>query len=160
MNLHKFIILFLQALLASFQKLLSLATLGEWPPFCSTLAIIERDNELLVIDRTDGQGIFFPGGFLKTRETPEQAIVREIREETGLEIKPVHLLGAYALPKQKIKSVILCYACSIESGTIRNSSEGTLFWIDRTRAATILHKVCQQSLTDYENYRKSQEISS
>lgn len=150
--IHKYTILGLQAGLFFFQKLLSLLTRGEWPPFCSVLAVIEQNNELLVIDRTDGQGIFLPGGFLKTSESPDQAIIREIREETGLEVQPVFLLGAYAPQQQRIKSVILCYVCTVAGGKEKNSFEGDLLWISRDQAARKMHPVCLRCLWDYENH--------
>ncbi len=151
----KWIVLFLQAGMMAFQKLLSLLTRGEWPPFCSTLAVIEQDGKLLVIDRTDGQGIFFPGGFLKTWESPEQAIIREIREETGLDVEPLHLLGGYAPPQQRIKSVILCYVCTIVGGSEKNSPEGKLLWINREQGKDTLHSVCLPCLADYERYLRT-----
>ncbi len=138
-----------------FQKLLSLLTRGEWPPFCSALAIIEQNGKLLVIDRTDGQGIFLPGGFLKTTESPDQAIIREIREETGFDIVPQHLLAAYAPRAQRIKSVILCYVCSIAGGFEKSSPEGELLWLDRAQAAETLHAVCLPCLADYEQHLRT-----
>jgi 8-oxo-dGTP pyrophosphatase MutT (NUDIX family) len=48
------------------------------------VAIIRRDGGYVVIDRNDGFGLGFPGGISGRRETPEQTVRREVREETGL----------------------------------------------------------------------------
>lgn len=154
----KWLILSLQYAMALFQKLLALLTRGEWPPFCSVLAIVEQDGRLLAIDRTDGQGIFLPGGFLKLMESPEQAIVREMQEETGFDVLPQRLLGAYAPKKQRIRSVILCYRCQLVGGSEQSSPEGGLLWIERSQAGAILHPLCRPCLADYEtSLRKRNE---
>jgi 8-oxo-dGTP diphosphatase len=50
--------------------------------------IVNGDNELLVEDPSEEGGKYwFPGGGLKDDEIPELALVREVKEETGLEIK-------------------------------------------------------------------------
>jgi 8-oxo-dGTP diphosphatase len=46
----------------------------------------------LAIVRT-AQGCFLPGGGIENGETPEQAIQRKSREECGLDLEPVRLLG-------------------------------------------------------------------
>ncbi len=41
-----------------------------------------------------------PGGFVEYRETVESAVVRELREETGLAARPVRLVGVYSGPNR------------------------------------------------------------
>ena len=64
-------------------------------------AIIEKDNKLLLIVR-GGQTyhgyLALPGGHVDDGETVEQAVVREIKEETGLDAVPVRILGVYSDP--------------------------------------------------------------
>jgi mutator protein MutT len=61
--------------------------------------VIERNHVLLVRrGRAPLAGEWsLPGGRLELGESIEQAIVREVQEETGLEVQPLQLLGVYDL---------------------------------------------------------------
>jgi 8-oxo-dGTP diphosphatase len=54
-------------------------------------ALIDADNRVLVAQRPEGKtlaGLWeFPGGKLDAGERPEQALIRELREELGIEVK-------------------------------------------------------------------------
>ena len=58
-------------------------------------ALIDRDNRVLISRRPKGkplEGLWeFPGGKLKDDEGPEDALIRELREELGIEVKPACL---------------------------------------------------------------------
>ena len=57
----------------------------------------ERSRVLLVRQTADGLWST-PGGVLEPEETPAAAVVREVREETGLEVGIVRLLGVFGGP--------------------------------------------------------------
>ena len=59
--------------------------------------LCERDGQILVVrEHASGKVVLnLPGGHIEAGETPEQAVIREVREETGLVFKPRHLLGCY-----------------------------------------------------------------
>ena len=54
----------------------------------SARAIIERDGKVLVMHSRKYDYYKFPGGGIEEGETPEQALVREVREESGYLVKP------------------------------------------------------------------------
>ncbi len=57
-----------------------------------------RDGRVLLARRArpPQQGLWdTPGGFVEPGELPEDAVVRELREETGLEVEPVRLIGFF-----------------------------------------------------------------
>ena len=58
-------------------------------------ALIIRDEKILFQRRTDNGQWGLIGGLVEINETYEQAALREIREETGLEVKLDHFLGIF-----------------------------------------------------------------
>ena len=94
-------------------------------PFLAVSAAIIRDGKILVVRRArkPAQDLFtMPGGVVESGETLEQAVKREVREETALEIQPVALAGyREALMRDKAGNlerhfVILCFASRWISG--------------------------------------------
>jgi 8-oxo-dGTP diphosphatase len=60
--------------------------------------ILSEDNKVLLIKRTTEpfKGMYcLPGGYVGKEELLKDAIKREVKEETGLEIDPVAMLGVY-----------------------------------------------------------------
>ncbi|MGP4008161.1 NUDIX hydrolase [Streptomyces sp. 4N124] len=60
------------------------------------MAVVVTDGRLLLIRRSAPEGDLvwaLPGGTVEASESPEQAAVREMREETGLEVEALQLLG-------------------------------------------------------------------
>ena len=65
-------------------------------PYLAVSAAVFRDGRVLIVrrGRAPAHGLYtLPGGGVELGETLEQAVVREIREETALEIEPVALVG-------------------------------------------------------------------
>src|ERR1700693_6057577 len=94
-------------------------------PYLAVSAAIIRDGKVLVVRRARNPalGIYtLPGGGVETGETLLQAVTREVREETALEIEPVALAGhreAIARDAQgrvERHFVILCFAARWLSG--------------------------------------------
>lgn len=65
-------------------------------PVLAVGAVVREDGRLLLIrrGRPPGKGCWsLPGGRLEPEETLEDAVRREVREETGLDVEPTRLLG-------------------------------------------------------------------
>jgi len=81
-----------------------------WPPqtpYLTTDGIIEvydHDNNfkgIVLIERKNPPlGLALPGGFVDRGESVENALRREMKEETGLDVEIEHLLGVYSDPKR------------------------------------------------------------
>lgn len=68
-----------------------------WKPNVTVAAVIERDGRFLLVeeDTSDGIRLNNPAGHLDPGESPIQACVREVLEETAFDFKPSALLGIY-----------------------------------------------------------------
>src|SRR3989344_9508194 len=69
----------------------------------TTDAIILKNNKILLIKRGNNpsKGMWaLPGGYVDFNESVEKACMREVKEETGLNVKKLRLLGIYSSPKR------------------------------------------------------------
>ena len=58
--------------------------------------IVIRENKVLLARHTYGAGkgkLIIPGGYVNKGETPQQAVIRELFEETGITVKPTCIVG-------------------------------------------------------------------
>jgi 8-oxo-dGTP diphosphatase len=60
--------------------------------------ILDQAGRVLLIRRGDGRGWSLPGGMMEPGENVCECLAREVREETGLEVEPMHLVGIYSDP--------------------------------------------------------------
>lgn len=65
------------------------------------VAIVVRDDRdrVLLVRHAEGDVWVTPGGAVEPEEVPAEAAVRETREETGLDVEPVRIIGAYGGPE-------------------------------------------------------------
>ncbi len=68
-----------------------------WRPSVTVAAVIERDGQFLLIEEetSDGVRLNQPAGHLDPLESLEQAVVREVLEETAHDFTPTALVGMY-----------------------------------------------------------------
>ncbi len=70
-------------------------------PFLTVDAIIETEGGIILIKRKNPPpGWSIPGGFVDYGETLEDAVIREAKEETGLDIKIIRQFHTYSDPKR------------------------------------------------------------
>ncbi len=75
-------------------------------PYLATDVIVrlwsgERFRGIVLVERRNPPvGLALPGGFVEVGESVEDAAVREIKEETGLDVRLSHLLGVYSDPRR------------------------------------------------------------
>ena len=83
-------------------------------PLLTVDAVILYDNKLVLIKRMNPpyeNQFALPGGFVEVGETVEAATAREAKEETGLDIELIRLLGVYSDPSRDPRghTVTVCY---------------------------------------------------
>lgn len=112
-------------------RLAAALTLGRMPSFVSASAVVIQDSQVLVVVDPIRNEPVLPGGHLKWDEDPCEAVVREVREETGLTVQPGNLIGVFAgmrwAGERGIVRVV--YAAVVTSGSLRASPEGEACWL-------------------------------
>ncbi len=65
------------------------------------IIIENEDNEILIIERTDNGKIGIPAGAIEEGETIEECIKREVKEETGLILNDLEVIGISSNPERE-----------------------------------------------------------
>jgi 8-oxo-dGTP diphosphatase len=123
--------------------------------------ILNKDYEILLIKR--GRDPFkgeyaIPGGFIDWNETAKEAVVREIKEETNLEVEVVDFLNYYDSIKRdkKRRTISLVFICRI-TGDINNvkagddAAEHGWFKVDNLPELAFDH---EKIINDFKEYRR------
>lgn len=98
----------------------------------SAVAVLDDLNRVLLQKRSDKDCWGFPGGLMDEGESFEETAVREVREETGLEIKICDLVGIYSkyehsFPNSdRIQPVIVLFTGKVTGGELHCDMEETL----------------------------------
>ncbi|MBI3981039.1 NUDIX hydrolase [Candidatus Microgenomates bacterium] len=108
-------------------------------PVLAVDGIIVKDRQILLAKRTIEPFLGFwclPGGRMNTGETCEEAVVREMIEETGLKCEIIKLLGVYSRPGRDPRghTVTVAYLLKPVSGELKGnfeSSELKFFDLDK-----------------------------
>ncbi|QUI23382.1 NUDIX domain-containing protein [Vallitalea pronyensis] len=108
----------------------------------SCKGIIVQDNHFLALYK-EKDGLWFydlPGGRLELGESPEETLVREIREELGIGVQPMKLVDTWHIVKHQYQVVGLLYLCHANSKDIILSQEHDRYeWIPIEEAAHLVH---------------------
>ncbi len=99
----------------------------------ASAVIVDGDGAILLHRRSDNGLWALPGGTMEVGESILQTTVREVREETGLEVIPRSVVGIYTDPKHVIafdngevrQQFSVCFACDRIGGELKISSEST-----------------------------------
>ena len=101
----------------------------------TNICMIYKDDKVLVQERTkkDWPGLTFPGGHVKKKENFYEAVIREVKEETGLTLLKPILCGIeeFKTLNNEDRHIILYYKCNEFKGRLRSSKEGKVYWIKR-----------------------------
>ena len=95
-------------------------------------ALIRDDQgRILMIHRTDNDMYSIPGGGVEAGETVSEAVIREVKEETGIDVRVIDMVGVFSNPEHVIayddgevrQEFSLCFIAEPTGGELRTSSE-------------------------------------
>jgi len=100
----------------------------------SAVALVDADGRVLVQQRASGvlEGLWeFPGGKIEAGETPAAALIRELREELGIDVEAACLApAAFASePLGERHLLLLLHVCRKWKGTPRPLEAAALKWV-------------------------------
>lgn len=117
-------------------------------PSLAVDALVFAGDSILLVKRRNPpfEGCWaLPGGFVEYGETVEDAVVREVHEETGLSVEVVKLFGVYSDPQRDprghtVSVVFLCKPKSKEIDAGSDASEARFFPLSRLPELAFDHK--------------------
>ena len=95
-------------------------------PIVSVEALIIVDDKLFFLRRNNepvkGQW-WFPGGRIRRGESLKQALHREIKEETGLDVTSARFIGVYSRIFPERHDITIAYLCRCKEGRVKLNDE-------------------------------------
>lgn len=99
------------------------------------LCLIYKGNDILLQNRVkkDWKGYTFPGGHVEEGESIVEAVIREMREETGLTVRHPRLCGIKQFPLQGGcgRYLVFLFKTDEFEGELKSSEEGEMEWVSR-----------------------------
>ncbi|MCS7479063.1 NUDIX hydrolase [Umezawaea endophytica] len=105
-----------------------------------TAFVQDEHGQLLMIRRTDNDLYSIPGGAQDVGETIGHTVIREVKEETGIDVEPVDIIGIYSDPAHVIaytdgevrQQFSICFRARLIGGELRTSNESIeVHWVSR-----------------------------
>jgi 8-oxo-dGTP diphosphatase len=134
----------------------------------AAVALFDQDGKILLLRRKDNEKWTMPGGTLDFGESLTDCAVREVREETGFNIRITGLIGTYTDPNILIaysdgevrQEFTFVYSAEIESGELAIDGESTeVAWTDPHRAVELpLAESQRRRLRDVMNSRQQATV--
>ena len=83
--------------------------------------ITNENDEVLLCHRNDYDLWNLPGGGLEKNETPWEGVIREVKEETGLNVEVSRLMGIYSKPNKD--NIVFMFVCNVIGGKLTLNEE-------------------------------------
>jgi 8-oxo-dGTP diphosphatase len=103
------------------------------------VALVDADGRVLLAQRPEGKSMAglweFPGGKVDAGETPEAALIRELREELGIDVAS-NCLAPFTFAShsyEKFHLLMPLYVCRVWQGIVTPLEEQTLAWVRPAR---------------------------
>ena len=125
------------------------------------LCLIHNDDSYLLQDRIkkDWKGFTLPGGHIEPGESIVDAVVREMKEETGLMIKSPRLCGVKQFPIEGGRYIVFLFETDQFDGELASSDEGKMHWVKISELSNVnlvsdfeelIEVMISESLTEFQ----------
>lgn len=103
-------------------------------------AVIKKDNRIFCTQR--GYGDFkgyweFPGGKIEDGETPQEALIREIKEELDVDISVGEMIKTIEYDYPEFHLSMDCFLCELISGEIELKEHEDAKWLDKSNVDSV-----------------------
>lgn len=101
----------------------------------TVLCLIEDVGRILLQNRVknDWHGYALPGGHVEPAESIVDAVIREMKEETGLTVLSPRLVGVKQFPIESGRYLVFLFKATRWTGELQSSEEGHMEWIEYSR---------------------------
>lgn len=105
----------------------------------TTLCLVYSEEAYLLQNRVkeDWKGYTLPGGHIENGESIVDAVVREMKEETGLTILNPKLCGVKQFPIEDGRYIVFLFSASEYEGKLISSEEGDMHWINKEELSNV-----------------------
>ncbi len=122
----------------------------------TNMCMIYDGDKVLVQDRKDPKwpGVTFPGGHVEPEESFMLSAIREVKEETGLDVRDLQFCGLkqFTDRDKDYRYVVFLYKTDKFCGELRSSEEGEVFWVNRQELCQCrMARSFEQMLEVFEN---------
>jgi ADP-ribose pyrophosphatase YjhB (NUDIX family) len=136
----------------------------------ASAVVVDQGGRILLHRRVDNELWSIPGGGMEVGETIAETIVREVEEETGLEVEPGPLVGIYTNPQHVTayedgevrQQFSICFACRIVGGQLLDRADESLevgFYSPEQIEAMPMHPSIRLRIAHYLEHRPQPVIA-
>jgi ADP-ribose pyrophosphatase YjhB (NUDIX family) len=125
----------------------------------SSAVVIDAEGRILLHKRSDSGNWALPGGAMEIGETFAASAIREVKEETGFDVRINRIIGIYSDPGHVFaysngevrQEFSICLACTITGGSLAVSHESTdaRFFAFSELPGLTIHPSIRKRIDDY-----------